>query len=103
MFINYNCIFSDCGCIIGDHTLIGPQVGIYAVNHPLDAVGRATGVETGISVAIGADCWIGGHATIDSGVILGNRVIVASGAVVTHSFPDDVLISGVPARILHSS
>lgn len=101
VFINYNCVFSDCGRItIGNRTLIGPQVGIYAVNHPLDAAERALGRETGIGVTIGCDCWIGGHATINPGVTLGDRVIVASGAVVTHSFPDDVLIGGVPARIL---
>src|SRR5574344_2110964 len=51
-------------------------------------------------VAIGNDCWIGGHATINPGVTLGNGVVVASGAVVTKSFGDRVVLAGVPARVV---
>lgn len=54
----------------------------------------------GRGVRIGRDCWIGGHATINPGVTLGDRVVVASGAVVTRSFPDNVLVAGVPARVV---
>ena len=101
VFVNCNCVFTDVGLIeIGDDTLIGPQVGIYAVNHPLDPVMRKSGIERAGHVKIGKNCWIGGHATINPGVTLGDNVVVASGAVVTKSFGDNVLIGGVPAKIL---
>lgn len=31
---------------------------------------------------------------------LGNGVVVGAGAVVTKSFPDNVVVGGVPARII---
>lgn len=102
VFINVDCAFCDCAPItIGNGTLIGPQVGIYAVTHPLDAVERASGREWGEAVTIGKNCWIGGHATINPGVTLGDNTVVGSGAVVTKSFPQgNVLLAGVPARVI---
>lgn len=49
---------------------------------------------------IGNNCWIGAKATILDGTSIGNGCVVAAGAVVTGCFPDDVVIGGVPARIL---
>ncbi|EHC6546665.1 sugar O-acetyltransferase, partial [Listeria monocytogenes] len=43
---------------------------------------------------------IGGRAIINPGVKLGNNVVVASGAVVTKSFPDNVVVAGNPARVI---
>ena len=101
VFVGVGCVFLDVAPIeIGDGTLVGPQVGIYAVEHPIDAAERALGVERGRAVRIGRNCWIGGHATINPGVKLGDNVIVASGAVVTRSFPDNVMVAGVPARVV---
>ena len=51
-------------------------------------------------ITIGDNCWIATGAIITAGVSLGNHVVVAAGAVVTKSFPDNVLIAGVPARIV---
>ena len=39
-------------------------------------------------------------AVINPGVTLGQNVVVASGAVVTKSFGDNLVIAGNPARIL---
>ena len=101
VFSNYNCVFLDVGRIeIGDNTFIGPQVGIYTVNHPLEAKERLNGLERGENVRIGKNCWLGGNVTVNPGVTLGDNVVVASGAVVTKSFGDNVLIGGVPARVL---
>lgn len=99
VFSNYNCVFIDVGRIeIGDDTFIGPQVGIYTVNHPVDPVERKKGLQRAQPVKIGKNCWIGGNVTINPGVLLGNNVVVASGAVVTKSFGDNVMIAGVPAK-----
>lgn len=51
-------------------------------------------------IVIGDNCWIGTNAFIKEGVILGNNVIVGANSVVTKSFPDDVIIGGVPARLI---
>lgn len=101
VFINYNCTILDVGKVrIGSHVLIGPNVQIYAVTHPVDAVERRSGEEWGEDVTIGDDCWIGGGAVICPGVTIGDRCIVGAGAVVTKDVPDDTVVAGNPARII---
>lgn len=100
-YCNYGvCILDVCKVIIGKNCLIGPQAGIYAACHPLDRNLRAQGLEYGKPVTIGDDCWIGGRAVINPGVCLGDNVVVGSGAVVTRSFPSNVVIAGNPAKII---
>lgn len=85
---------------IGKNCFIAPQVGIYTATHPLKASERNSGIEYAKPITIGDNCWIGGHATINPGVTLGDNVVVASGAVVTKSFGDNVVIGGNPAKII---
>lgn len=100
-YANYNCVILDvCKVIIGKNCMIAPQVGIYTATHPIKASERYLGLELGMPVTIGDDCWIGGNAIINPGVTLGNNVVVASGSVVTKSFGNNLIIGGNPARIL---
>ena len=102
-YANFDLTILDvCTVTIGDYCLIGPKVGIYTATHPLDPELRRSGAEFGAPITIGDDCWIGGHAVINPGVTLGNNVVVASGAVVTKSFGDGVVVGGVPARVIKS-
>ncbi len=100
-YANFACVILDVAEVrFGDNCLLGPQVGIYTATHPLDPVTRAGGLEYAKPITIGDNCWIGGHATINPGVTLGNNVVVASGAVVTKSFGDNVVIAGNPAKVI---
>lgn len=100
-FANYDCVILDCAEVqFGNNCMLGPQVGIYTATHPLDPIKRASGLESAKPIHIGNDCWIGGHATINPGVTLGNNVVVASGSVVTKSFGDNLVIGGNPARVI---
>ena len=100
-FINFDCVILDGAPVrIGNHVLIGPAVQIYTFTHPMDYRERRQGIEQCKEIAIGDDCWIGGGAVICPGVILGQRVVVGAGSVVTKSFPDDVVVAGNPARVI---
>ncbi|RBW65259.1 maltose O-acetyltransferase [Vibrionales bacterium C3R12] len=100
-YVNFGCVILDCAEVnIGDNCMIGPQVGIYTACHPIDPLERISGKEFAKPITIGHNCWIGGHATINPGVTLGDNVVVASGAVVTKSFESNVVIGGNPARVL---
>lgn len=100
-FANFDCVFLDvCEIRFGDRCMLGPGVHIYTATHPLDPVERSSGREYGIPVRIGDDVWIGGGALILPGVTIGNRAIIASGAVVTKDVPSDVVVGGNPARII---
>ena len=100
-FANFNCVFLDvCPIKIGKNAMLGPGVSLMTPEHPLKAEERNSGYEFGRPITIGDNCWIGANATIVGGVTLGDNVVVAAGAVVNKSFTDNVVIGGVPARII---
>lgn len=51
-------------------------------------------------IHIGNNVWIGSHATILPGVTIHDNAIIAAGAVVTKDVPQDVIVGGVPAKII---
>ena len=101
VFSNYGAIILDVNKVkIGKNCMLAPNVGIYSATHPVRAEERYNGVELGLPVTIGDNCWIGGGAVICPGVTLGNNVVVGAGSVVTKSFGDNVVIAGNPAKII---
>ena len=100
-FANFGCVFLDvCSIDFGDRCLLGPSVHVYTATHPLDAETRAAGKEYGKPVTVGDDVWIGGQAVLNPGVEVGDRSVVASGAVVTRDVPADVVVQGNPAEVV---
>lgn len=100
-YANFDCVFLDvCEIRIGNNCMIAPQAAIYTATHSIDPDDRNSGLEYGKPVTIGNNCWIGGHATINPGVVIGDNVVVASGSVVTKSFGDNIIIGGNPAKII---
>ena len=72
-------------------------------SHVIDPVGhRAAGQGFSLPIKIGAGSWIGAGATILGGVTLGEKCVVAAGALVKDDFPAQSVIAGVPARIVKS-
>ena len=93
---------------IGDWALIG--MGVQIVGRDDHAVDQ-TGVPMALSiraserlatprdaVRIGRDVWIGGGATVLSGVSIGEGAIVAAAAVVTKDVSPFSIVAGNPAR-----
>jgi len=100
-YVNFACVILDVAEVrIGNNCMIAPQVGIYTATHPLDPVERNSGLELAKPITIGDNCWIGGQATINPGVTLGDNVVVASGSVVTKSFGSNIVIAGNPAKVI---
>jgi acetyltransferase-like isoleucine patch superfamily enzyme len=83
---------------IGDHTIFAPGVKIISANH--DKKDYHSHDKSISSVRIGKNCWLGANSVILPGVELGDNVIVGAGAVVTKSFPENVILGGVPAKII---
>lgn len=85
---------------IGSNTVIGERVTIFDFEgHGLKATERTQIGEIG-TVDIGENVWIGNSVTILKNTSIGNNTIVAAGAVVTGEFPANVIIGGVPAKII---
>lgn len=90
---------------IGRRCAIGYRVSIKAVTH--DPFAPCSDENNFINtlekdITIGDYCWIGDNVFVREGVTLGNNVIVGCNSVVTKSFPDDVVIAGVPAVVIRS-
>lgn len=54
-------------------------------------------------IVIGDDVYIGARATIMGGVTIGSKVIIGTGAIVTHDIPDNSVAVGVPARVIKTA
>lgn len=100
VFMNFGCVILDVVAVdIGDRTMIGPHVKIFAADHPRDAETRRSGLEFGRPVVIGKDVWIGGGAIIVPGVTIGDGAVIGAGAVVTRDVPAGATAVGNPARV----
>ncbi len=105
-FLGHNCALTIASRLeIGRHCLIASGVRIADFDgHPIDALHRRRGdfVSSNrvLPVSIGDDVWIGNGATILKGVTLGDRTIIGTRAVVTHSVPADCIVVGNPAKIV---
>jgi acetyltransferase-like isoleucine patch superfamily enzyme len=87
---------------IGNNTLIGQNVTIMDFEaHGIDPDKRRQVGEIG-QVVVGENVWIGNNVTILKNTKIGDNSIVATGSVVTHSFPANVIIGGVPAKIIRN-
>jgi len=87
---------------LGDEIQTGPYVYITDQNHTYDDPDQPIGWQTPheAAVSIGSGSWIGTNAVILPGTVLGRNTVVAAGAVVRGTFPDHVVLGGVPARVL---
>lgn len=82
---------------IGNHTDIASEVMIYNSEHDLSA---ADFHATLAPVTIGDYVFIGPRAIILPGVSIGNRAVIAAGAVVTKDVPEGKIVGGVPAKVI---
>lgn len=99
VFINAGCQFQDHGGIVlEDNVLVGHNTVIATLNHDQDYRRRSSLLPAPVRVC--RDVWIGAGCVILPGVTIGERSIVAAGAVVTKDVPPDVVVGGVPARII---
>jgi len=69
-------------------------------SHKIEYEGRR---ERDTSIVIGEHVWIGSGAKILPGVTIEKGSVVSANAVVTKSFPENVLIAGNPARIVREN
>jgi acetyltransferase-like isoleucine patch superfamily enzyme len=85
---------------IGEDTLIGQYVTI--MDHEAHGIPADKRRELGVvgKIIIGKNVWIGNNVTILKNSHIGDNTIVAVGAVVSGHFPANVIIGGIPARII---
>ena len=87
---------------LGDEIQTGPYVYITDQNHTYDDPDEPVGWQqpSEAAVRIGSGSWLGAHVVILPGTVLGRNTTVAAGAVVRGTFPDHVVLGGIPAKVL---
>jgi acetyltransferase-like isoleucine patch superfamily enzyme len=96
--IDRDCTLDGRGEItIGNNVNIAPEAMILTAYHDPDAADFA-GLHR--PVIIGDYVWIATRALILPGVTIGDRAVVAAGAVVTKDVPPGMIVGGNPARII---
>ncbi len=102
-YTNYNLTILDCAKVtIGDHVLIGPNVGIFTAGHPMHYENRIQEWEHAYPVKIGNNVWIGGHVVINPRVTIGDNSVIGSGSVVTRDIPPNVFAAGNPCKVIRT-
>jgi len=121
VLVEFGSFFSQTGAMLDENVYIGPRCGLGLVHLQKDVLlaanvqipsGGAThyfddpnkpireqGGERRL-VTIGEGAWVGTGAIVLADV--GKGTIVAAGAVVTKPLPDNVIVAGVPAKVIRS-
>jgi len=87
---------------IGDYTRIGQYVTIMDFEaHGITPNKRKEIGKIG-KVIIGKNVWIGNNVMILKNSEIGKNSIIAAGAVVSGKFPSNVIVGGVPAKIIRT-
>lgn len=86
--IGEDCLFAE-GIIVRDND-----------GHKFGEAGKVSDELENKEIKIGNHCWIGQRAMVLKGVTLADNVVVGAGAVVSGSFPSNVAVAGIPAKII---
>lgn len=98
---NYNVTILDMAPVrIGNNVWLGPNVGLYAVAHPMEAAGRERRLGIAKPITIGDNVWIGGNSVVLMGVTIGRNAVIGAGSVVTRDIPDNAVAAGNPAKVI---
>ncbi len=98
VYLNINCSLLDGGKItIGNDVLVGPNVQILTVNHPLSSRERLKKINLVKDVSIGNNVWIGAGVIILPGVSIGDGTVIGAGSLVSKNIDGYSLYIGNPA------
>jgi len=86
------------GIIFGDNVWTGPNISVISMNHENNDFKKYIKSDP---IKIGKNSWLAANCIILPNVELGEHTIVAAGAVVTKSFPEDnQVLAGNPAKVV---
>lgn len=101
VYSNFNLtLVDDTKIIIGDDTMIGPNVTLIAGTHPLNPELRLKNAQYNLPVTIGKNVWLGANVIVFPGVSIGDHSVIGAGSLVTKDVPENVLAYGSPCKVI---
>jgi len=88
------------GLTLEDEVVLGPYVVISTSQHVFRDGSVRFGGNIARPVVVGRGTWIGAHASVKCGTGIGKGTLVGANAFVARDLPDQVIVGGVPARII---
>ena len=109
-FRNIGNIYIGEGCVINPDVLLDGRGGKLTIGNNVDIAQETiiwtlghdphTHKSVGGNITINDYTWIGSRVTILPGVTVGKDSICAAGSVVTKDVPENVIVGGIPAKII---
>jgi maltose O-acetyltransferase len=101
VYMNHNCVILDVNTVeIGANTMFGPHCQLLSATHLPEPETRMKGLELGLPIKIGENCWVGGGVIICPDITIGDHVTIGAGSVVTKNLPDNVIAVGNPCKVI---
>lgn len=96
VIIGHNAVLDGrCGLRIGNNVNLSTGVWIWTMQHDHQS---ETFAAVGAPVEVGDNAWLSARVVVLPGVEIGERSVVAAGAVVTKNLPAGGVFGGVPAK-----
>lgn len=101
-WIGHRCVIISSSSIkIGKNCDLAPNVYVGNGTHEITPQScRIANVEVSKDIIIGDGCWLCVNTSILPGVEIGDKSVIAAGAVVTVSVPSLSLFGGIPAKLI---
>jgi len=96
-------IFGHGGVLIGDNTMLSPNVSIISTNHICYLDSKKSFQEQGFTreqIKIGSNVWIGCNAVVLAGAQIPNNVIIGAGSVVNKKLEENSIYAGNPIKFI---
>jgi acetyltransferase-like isoleucine patch superfamily enzyme len=85
------------GIRFGSNIRIAPNVVIVSADHDADDYDRHVKASP---IQVGSNVWIGANSVILPGVTIGDNVIIGAGSIVGQDIPDNCIAAGSPCRVV---
>lgn len=100
-WVNIECVLEvHAPLVIEDGVQLGQQVMILTHTHEVGPSRRRSSALRAQPVTIRRGAWLGARCVILPGVTVGEGAVVAAGAVVVKDVPPNVMVAGVPAKVV---
>lgn len=104
--VGFNCeVFSAGDVRVGKDTLLAAYVYLIGGDHEFSDASAAVNAQArrASGIQVGDGVWVGAGVKVLDGVTIGDRAIIGAGAVVRQAVPAGARAVGVPARVLGGS
>lgn len=100
-WIGKNFIVNGNGTVeIGDNCDIAPEVTFLTGGHKIGPSSRRAGSGESYTIIVGNGVWIGARSTLLNNIYIGDGVVIAACSCVSKDVDSDLLVGGIPARVI---